>query len=288
MKLNSFRTYSLLIFLTFVNSFALAEKQELSQQLLSLPSNGTIPDEVYYKNDVNQIALSLVERLKTIRPSKASEGYYDFFNNSKIQMLFSSRNIEGILQKGFLNSHQTGTGAGAYYQNEQKMMSIENFGRDPNTLFNLNLVVCKYAYLGLTKESPKIWRTRLDPNLYGNVVAVFKDSIKKRTTFTPGNSQMIPESARPLDYKTNEPFPEPHYGKGVWGHHWEAQIWGRLTVDDVDYFMINCPFLKKAQGWHTENLPAERIEALAKAGKPIFQCENDAQESKMYPGARIK
>ncbi len=252
-------------------------------EVLAIPIGGAIPLSIFDNHDSCSIGRSIVERLKIVRdgPLQSKPAYYDFWKDSDIQLVFHEQNAESILEKGFLNSRQIKNGRALHTSlNLEGDFAAMTFPASESVFETLP----KYAYLGLIRNHPQIWQTRLDP-LYGNVVAVFKNHVKKRTTFTAGNSAIIPTQTHTLSFETTTPFPEPdysHYARdnSSWGHHFEAQIWGRLLPSDVEYFLVNCPY----QG---QPISPDNLARLLNSGTPVYECINDPQNSKIIRGQLI-
>ncbi|MGK5089797.1 hypothetical protein WDW86_19780 [Bdellovibrionota bacterium FG-2] len=263
---------------------------EVIPQLQDLQEGRDVPQWILSKYDSKTIARNLVLRLEKLRGDKRSDtspngSYYDFCKDTSIKLVFPEKVIEGVIKSGFLNSHQTRRFAGDTNMGvpESKMAGVVMFAPEEFKRRAYE-VLPKYAYLSMEKQNPQIWKSRLDRQ-YGNVVAVMKDEIKDRVTFSAGNSYMIQEGVRPLSYKTPAPFVEPDYERWPilenreWGHHWEAQIWGKLGIEDVAYFMVYCPYFC--------SIPFVRVEALKRANVPIYQCKNDGMNSRVVPGKRL-
>jgi len=262
-------------------------------ELLALESGATVPADILTRYSAEEIALSLVERLRRTRDRLSNDptSYYDFRNDTQLQMVFPDAVLEKIVANGFLNSHQINRGktdpvyASACMECvELRMLGVTFPSGSPELREKIMAILPKYAYLGMQRPDPAVWNTRHDTR-YGNVVAVFKPHVKDRVTFTPGNSYLIPENAHTLDYRTNTPLPEPDYvGQGLtdrpeWGHHWEAQVWGTLTLADVEYFMVDCPKLGASA--------TDRIAALQQTQIPVFKCAQDPTTARMSQGAPL-
>ncbi len=267
----------------------ISKNQDLIPELLS---NAVALTPSVLEHDSRQIARTLVARLARSRDqtTQESSSYYDFKNGTSIKMLFDQSILGNIISKGFLNSHQVPHASMNY--NPSDMLNIESReigmiisgyeAHSPKQASTLSEVLPKYAYLSMDNPNPRVWKSRLDKR-YGDIAVVFKDEIKDRTTFTAGNSWSEAEKAHTLDYKTNHAFPEPDYAylrEGpVWGHQWEAQIWGALDLSDVSYFMVNCSGNKK--------ITKENLQLLKTTGIPIYKCEVDSDNSRMDRGKKI-
>jgi hypothetical protein len=132
-----------------------------------------------------------------------------------------------------------------------------------------NLLRPKYTYIAATKRLPMNISPIYNPR-YGNVIAVLDDSLKKRMTFTNGDSLNTNTSdtrrvhtlsylASELDFST----------LGESGYYLEGQIWGPVKSTDINYILVNCPGL--------DGIGKDGIERLAKAfpQSAIYSCEAD-------------
>ncbi len=277
--------FALAILLVSHASTAAENTHNRAAEVTALPEGAAISEAMFKKYSQRELGRAIFDRVRAreTRTDAPQSGYYDFWKDSKIMMVTGGRALPSILQTGkFRNRHQNDhaleTPIWTTYGAESEMAGLK-FPDNENGW----ALLPKYAYLAVDFTKPNMWRTRID-TMYGNIVAVFKDSIKDQVTFSPGNSWVIRRDIHSLAYKTAVPFPEPDYetSYGVhreWGHHWEAQIWGEVTLHDVDYFLINCPRFVKINRTALDN--------LIKTKKPIHLCINDLQNSEMNKGPRI-
>ena len=255
------------------------ESRPLIPYFLNLRDGDWLPDHVIEPYDSRIVAASLVRRLEKEENALAQNPDYDYYQDSKIQMAFWERLIEPIANGCFKNQHQTHTSGGMYdgygrasLENRMIRVKLEPSYNDApaNPVDNIRP---KYAYLGLQKPKPSLI-TRFDP-IYGNIIAVFKDEVKDRTTFTPGDSLVVDASeTRTLHYRSTIPLQ-------LQAVYWEAQVWGELCVRDVDYFLVNCRNLS--------DVSTGAIERLKALHKPIYKCMVGQQDrfTWLYPGTPI-
>jgi hypothetical protein len=261
---------------------------QLIPEILNL-KNHKVSKDVFEQNDSRTIGKNLILRTQNeeSKDVPAKNPIYDFYNDTSIKMFFPQGYTSSILSEGFLNAWQTHHGNQWVTEDNFIDMTFPRFQYQKNTPIDEALKVePKYAYLSMDVERPGIWKTHLDTR-YGEVVAVFKNVVKSRTTFTPGNSALrIHEDYRSvvpihtLSYKTDKNFPEPDTSDPVMNTHWEAQIWGELTIDDVDYFMVNCPFNNKT-------VDPDNLKLLEDTRIPVYQCGVDPDISRVFPKDRI-
>lgn len=186
-------------------------------------------DEKMDPTDAGQKLLSMIE--STVK-------------SSRVAMRVPPSIVEKILDEGIKNQHQTGSSQGLFNPKSRKEAEFNMFGLLDDTPAEDYPV---YGYL-----------EQCDPELknysvvgYGDARITFKDSIKKRTTFTVGDSlfQARDRSVMPA------PIEEPHLltidgnaeillhvVKGKTPRitnpsnavgYFEAQIHGKVTVDDI-------------------------------------------------------
>ena len=255
------------------------ESRPLIPYFLGLKDGDWIPNHVAEQYDSRIVAASLVRRMGKEENDLASDPDYDFYRDSKIQIAFWERLIEPIANGCFKNQHQTHSSGGMYdgysraaLENRMIRLKLEpSYDGDPAN--PVHKIRPKYAYLGLQKPKPSV-RTRFD-SIYGNIVAVFKDEVKDRTTFTPGDSLVVDASeTRTLHYRSATPLE-------LQAVYWEAQVWGELCVRDVDYFLVDCEYLS--------DVSAQGIERLKALRRPIYKCLVGHQDRFLWlhPGALI-
>src|ERR1700733_1197998 len=95
-----------LIFVLFsFSSYA----QTLAPEIMRLQDGDEIPASVFEKYDSVTIGRSLVARVYQTRDklqASPGPGYYDFQNDSRLEIVFPDFEIEKFTTLGFLNSHQ--------------------------------------------------------------------------------------------------------------------------------------------------------------------------------------
>ena len=105
---------------------------------------------------------------------------------------------------------------------------------------------------------------------YGDVFAKLKDEVKKRSTWTSGDSlgqADTPESIHTFFLKTSNVISVPDHS------YFEAQIWGELCLEDVDYMLVGCH----------DPIDPERLEALRKTKIPIYSCRPSFKNDRPLP-----
>lgn len=246
-----------------------SSSEDISQEILNLQDNALLPAEAVSTLSSQEIGRLLVTRLRSIEKSKegncdvTNPNYFNYREHGILQMRFSAKNIPLIGKNGFINRHQKGLSC----------PSCENLSRLEDQLAGVQLegpysfqtdnptnnIRPKYAFLAF-KESANAFKYKTSDFVdYGDSVAVFKDEIKDRATFTPADSLGTKgRDHHTFDYCEMTPLvPTANY--------WEAQIWGEVTLDDVDHFLVNCPKSSKVA-------TKSEINEMKKLGKPIYKC----------------
>jgi hypothetical protein len=246
---------------------------EVIPEVLELRKNRPIPTEILDRYDSKDIAESLIEwmRLDREKPSKKKTPIYDFKKNARIVMAFNLKNLEKVRDNCFLNQHQTGTsnaylGKGRIAQENQMLDLKVGLSEKEKE------ILPKYAYLFLDNAPGNMEKDNAVYDTYGGVFAQFKDEIKERSTFTGGDSLILRASPKQL-MTFNYPLYKDDQIKKYEYSYWEAQIWGRLCMEDVDHFLVGC----------TAEFTDEQIEHVkAVTGKPVYRCEKRKLGTKIY------
>ncbi|HEX4046983.1 MAG TPA: hypothetical protein VH309_04075 [Elusimicrobiota bacterium] len=213
--------------------------------------------------DTRTLAALIVERVhrECDLAEASSSGESVLGDDAAMIMMVPPGKFDAIASQGFLNQHQTRTTGGQHresdrFEAEQELAMLRlPFGAKGRELLP------KYAVLDAKNDGLGTYRL---PTQYGSVAVVFKKEVSARATWTYADS---------LDYsrKTGR-FDAGGAGNPVLartflyerkkgdrdrcGNYCEAQIWGKLTLDDVDYVMIKS----------SEPVPR----AVAERGIPVY------------------
>ena len=176
-------------------------------------------------------------------------------------MMVPARWMDAIARDGFLNQHQTGTTGGQAresdrFEAEQELamlrLPFDAKGRE---------LLPKYAVLDIRKPGPGTFRL---PTQYGGVAIVFKKEVSTRATWTYADSLDYSQKAGRFDAggAANPVLARTFLYRrkkgdlNRCGNYCEAQIWGKLTLDDAAYAMVR----------DSEPVP----DALTLAGVPVY------------------
>jgi len=191
------------------------------------------PDDLR-RHDTRILAELLVERLHTECdiPRGTPENDSGIDSEAQIMMMVPASAIDSIAKYGFLNQHVTHTTAGLNSQRvrfeveqDLSMMRLpySNKARE---------LLPKYAMLNVLRDD--FGTVPLPIEQYGRIVFVFKDSVKRRTTWTYDDSLILKKNkmltAQTTRYKKNE--------TNKCAEYCEAQVWGALDLSDVDHIMV--------------------------------------------------
>lgn len=241
-------------------------------EIMDLKKNSGLPQAVLEQYDTNTIAESLVEWVRADREKVPKRPViYDFNKQSRIVIAFNLKNLESIQEKCFLNQHQTGT-SNAYLGKDRLIQENKMLGLKLTLSEKEKELLPKYAYLFLDGAPESLEKDNAIVPDYGGVFAKINDRVKKRATFTSGDSLVI--QAKPSDLMSfSYPLYKENQIKRNYTAYWETQIWGSLCMEDVDYFLIGC----------TVAFPDDQIERLKKVtGKPVYRCVKKSVGWKTY------
>jgi hypothetical protein len=255
----------------------------LIPQILDLKNGQTVPSAIYKEYSPDLIAASMVDRfhLRNEASDNVAKPAEDFPDNALVQMYINSTDLASIRKDGFLNEHQTGTSGGTMdpalrAQSEDKYIRLNLEPTYVDGIKNpVNDVRAKYSFLSFYRDSTGQEHSTFD-NQYGNIIVTFKDEIKDRSTFTPGDSLSDVGNAGftvyTFKYRSNSPIQ-------LVDSYWETQIWGNLTLADVKYFLINCP--------GSAGLSDDEMAQLKKTGIPVYQCVTSNDSSHEEKGTMV-
>ncbi len=265
-------------------------KKEAVDRVLNLSSSETISDADIALLGAANLSQVMVERLRLRELLKTTDKKpgKPFLRNSRLQMHFAvpdrtrygvdaNQWMENIKKYGFLNWHQSGVSGGG---GSPKMRAAKE-----NVLMNLLLPASaegdkvRALYGVVVPENPEEyglfhnafyqkkgqnkvdnWAAYNNEGRYGEWIFVFKDELKKRTTYTPVDSLMRWASpAKSLNCYDCGLNKVPGYD----GEYLEAQIWGGFDLADVDYIMMPKKNVKEET--------VHGIEFLKQFGLPIYE-----------------
>lgn len=185
------------------------------------------------------------------------EGIQEVIDNNAYSMRVNARDMQSIIDNGFLNQFETGTSGGTLSAQYRKTASYRLFGNDAQDMSPNEFE--KYGYLG-SKDFVVDAKTSATGQ-YGKTIVKFKkDELKDRVTYTVDDSlgnaihgevvggkigDECSISGVPI-YNTDDLLE--YFEESDWAdidnadelaqiigcRYWEIQFHGKLTIDDVD------------------------------------------------------
>lgn len=195
--------------------------------------------------DTRTLGELLVQRLQTEcdLAGTAASGGKAVGDDADLIMMVQARTLASIAKYGFLNQHATLTTQGVYripdrFEAEQELAMI----RLPYSHKGKELLP-KYALFVPNRADVGSFPL---PTRYGEAAVVFKKAVMKRATWTYADSSDFRflagrfnrgGAANPVLTRTALYRRKPE-DKNTCGNYCEAQIWGKLSFEDVDYLML--------------------------------------------------
>lgn len=248
------------------------EEIGLIPEILQLENGQQIPDSVLEQNSPNAIARSIVERL-----SRQSGGTTEpaFLVNAEVHLFFPRETLDSVVAYGLLSMHITRRRAGreggsdvekfldVRLQVENGLSGLNLSAQSEIANRVLNRVRPKSAYLLLSDSKS----ASISKGFYGDLIAIPKDELRSRMTWTPTDSFAGPRSIHAT--ANTFQYPEPTPPKSFM--YYEAQIWGDVNLKDLKEI------------WVPINVPADVIEKIIETGIPLYYYE-DSDPSRAIRG----
>lgn len=224
-------------------------------------------------SDINEFAKDIV-----LRKARKIPGDDEIrITKGEIVISFSDSIIESLLKtKNYFNAHQL--------KNLNKDDTYVSRIKSENALIEIDLncktdqefrLRPKYAYFIPSLDDTNL-KTTIS-NEYGNVFAVLKNDIKRRSTFTLSDSMDLKDKSKVFTFYSI--FPKVKL-IDLSNEYLEAQVWGDVKLSDVDYFLVNCSFSKKIT-------LKEAINLEVKSGVPVHQCHTNTSHTHLKRGEHI-
>lgn len=261
----------------------------LMPEVVAIPFSHNILSDEYIKQmnqgklDLRKFAASLVERKRlfqdrwgsnqTEKPKETSN-FPGSLDAVEVVSFFPEKHLDSFLAQGQLNVHQVGHSRGlcdplVRASAEDFMIGIHLESRYSSRHdSSLHYLRPKYGFVNFLKPSGVM----INPNRllrYGQVLLVYKDEVKLRTTYSYGDSlvsycepwEVNRHPIEPMALTCLQP-PKEAYAKA---RYIEAQIWGPLDLSDIKEFRV----------------PEERTdlaEKLASTGLPVYAYDRASME----------
>lgn len=235
-----------------------ADPSVLIPEIQCLSKCDEITDNIFHQYPINTIA----ENLVYWHQNHHLGGRTDLTENTELQIWFPEGKVPAILKSGFRNIYQTkersDTTRSRRAAIEYNMIGIpiESAKRVSTMKLRVNRLPLfpKYSILDVHTEK-NIGNFEVSGDTYGQIAAVLKGSVKRRTTWTPNDS-----------YDTGtyevESLKKGFFIPGESSYYFEGQIWGDLSLSDVEYFMVS------------HNVSTLTLKRLKKTNLPIYKWKN--------------
>ncbi len=208
----------------------------------------------------------------------------DFQRDADLVLFFHPKDAKSISEKGFLNQHESGKSSGFFgtalreqVENSIVGMQLDNFaskGLRPKSALVIGTDSLSGIVTGYNASS-----------LYGGAGAVLKSNVKQQAIWTYGDSLQVGQE---IIHGRVKPEDVPKL-RGTFNRNWmaaretlpetrrepefiEALIFGKLTLDNVDHFIVQY-----------ESSAA----ALMDFGKPIYLVTYDSSNGIQFKYKRI-
>ncbi|MBN23305.1 MAG: hypothetical protein CL678_18615 [Bdellovibrionaceae bacterium] len=271
-------------FATTVNckdSFSLGTagvESQVIEEVLRLEDKEKIPSSVFRKSSINQIARSIVERVRRQELILAREfkmedhSKVNLFTESEIILFFFLKDFQSIYERGFLNQHLSGKSRGGYVPKE-RLRAEDNvtgilMGNSEKSL----ILRPKSAFLNVRSHTELAHKKHSITRQYGNIGAVLNSEMKKRSLWTASDSLCLGQKSYlnlQLDYSGESLFP--HRGtfsrgalpsKSRCDSYYETLVYGSFNFSHVDYFLVESK---------------EAVEVLKVLGKPVYLIKSSSK-----------
>ncbi len=210
-------------------------------------------------------------------------GFIAHPKNARVMTLMNGEDLIQALKDGEIkNQHQVGKSGGGGY-NPKLRMKIEegisglNLKKIVSEKKTLNQVLPKYGMIEFHDFASdtviqELWGEELkraeDLDSYGEISVYFKENVKNRTSFIPADSGNLAYK-REIGEWVQTLRQEKIIIDGLQMDHgsfFEAQIWGKLKLSDIDYVVV------PRELYFDDSASVKDIErALKAAGIPIYR-----------------
>jgi hypothetical protein len=235
------------IFSKTTNTLFSPISSRLDESIASLTQNSSIPSDYYRIYDVNNIAKAIIKRVSAEEQKYTkefeSDPKLDLIHESDIILFFWATDLESIVTKGFLNQHETKKSNGYYNPTFRQDAEDHITGLKLGTIPEAAQIRPKSAFLNIKSDVTLSNKSHQLLGQYGNIGAVMKTNLKNRSLWCACDSLGIgengPYSADDL-LKWRGSFARDSIStKKNYSSYYEAIIYGRVGVEDVDYFLIS-------------------------------------------------
>lgn len=251
---------------------------QLERSVVDLADKQEIPQTIYDQFSTQDIGKAIVSRVrkqeiefKDMYNDETQNKKIDFRNETDIILFFWSQNIDSIRQSGFLNQHELGASKGELNPGGRKVVEDHYVGLQMGYGSQAKTLRPKSAFLNIRAAIDLVKKTHEMTTQYGDIGAVFKSDLKDRALWSTDDSLGIGMkklaapggdlvSWRGTFDRGSIPL------NNMYGSYYEALVYGRLTFDDVDYFLVVDP---------------AAVEGLKPLGKPIYAAKRTFRNNRV-------
>lgn len=249
--------YKNLCFDHYATSEPSENNSNLEKIILELPDRAKIPIPIYRKYSVNDIARSIIKRWVSKEKEfeneiNFSEGaIVDMSNDVDIVLHFWPRDLQSIIEKGFINLHQKGTSNGNRDIKRRLKIEDANIGLQLGSNLKAIQLRPKSAFLNI-RADVDIGEVMAEDLIsqFGEIGAVMKSEVKRRSLWVASDSFKFGyERSKTLDVSFQKimhfmgTFFRGKLPKRIKERYFETLILGELSLDDVDHFVVSSPDL---------------------------------------------
>lgn len=257
-------------------------------EVVAIPFNLNTLSDYYIKQiksnkvDLRRFAASLVERKRLFQErwgnnqTEKPQPGASFISVENVELIafFPEKYLDSFIKNGQLNVHQTGHSRGLCEpairaSAEDFMLGIHLEAHyDGKSGSALHYLRPKYGFVNFLQKAG----VSVNPNRwlrYGQIVLVYKDEVKFRTTYTYGDS--LVSYCEPWE-KSRIPIEpaaltclEPPKAELKQIRYVEAQIWGPLNLSDIKEFRV-------------PSARPDLVEKLDKLGLPVYAYDRESME----------
>jgi hypothetical protein len=210
----------------------------LLESLQKLPDGAAIPAPLFERPDLPEVAATLVQRLRAREAANPPVVALDMRRDTELHLYFWFGDAAAVARTGFKNTFQVYRARNELsqprHEAENRLLGLKIADAlSPETDHPSHRL--RPVYAAVQPRVPGDFGRELGCGLYGygNAIAVLSDRVKARATWTPGDSVRSPQ----FKARTFSSDPAPGF-RVVDGEYIEAQIFGGVTLADVEYFML--------------------------------------------------
>lgn len=244
----------------------------LAERQAPLSKRSYITPEEYRKFTSREIGEKLIQKIHQACDEQRGEKTGPTIGDqSDIMMYVPSGVLDSVAKYGFQNQHITRTTKGCNCR--EMRWSQENIlsGTLHSYSSKAKDVLPKYSALNVRNKDFFSYAGSGSANEYGDVIFVFKEDVKKRSSWTRTDS-LGASPFRGSNVVSTFGFKEKQPANFKCAGYCETQIWGELDLSDVEYAIVN-----------TNTVP----EALKKSGIATYLKENAESSTGVKKGTLL-